>query len=182
MRDVEVRVVAPGDGQDVQPLEEHELQDDREPERRHRDPDHRRDPREDVGRATSPARRREPRGDPEREREHHRHRDELDRCRRATGDVLEHGAPRPQGLAPVARRDADQVARDLRRERPVEAEVLARRLELLGSRAGPCPCRRGIAGDDARDDERQHDDPDDDQRGEREPPQDEPGHAAGVSS
>jgi len=64
----------------------------------------------------------------------------------------------------------------------VEAELLPGLLDLLGAGPWAGPRRRGIAGHDPRDHEREHDDAQDDQRGERQPPDDEPRHAADVSS
>ena len=181
-RVVEVRVVRAGDRQEVQPLEEHELEHDRQPERRHRDPDDRDQPRADVRDLPFPPGGHEAERDPDGEREQHRDRDELDRGRGAPPDVVEHRPAGSERDAPVAGRDPADVLGDLDGDRAVEPELLPRLLDLLGARPRARPRRRRIARHDARDDEREHDDAQDDQRGERQPPDDEPRHAAGVSS
>jgi hypothetical protein len=129
---------------------EHELQQDRQPECRHREARDGHEPHRLVEQGVAIERR----DDAERQPDQHRHdgrRDrELERCRQPLQQVIGDRALGIEADSHVARDHVGDVAHELLRQRLVEPEPLAHRLDLCrrGVLAGHHP--RGIGRDDVR--------------------------------
>src|SRR5438094_352918 len=134
-----------------QPVEregEHDDADDREEERRHREPDDRDAHGDVIAGASAVDRRKDAETYADDGRERDRAERESERVGKTLRDLEEHLTVRASRLAEAAVREALDEAEVLHRKRLVEPELVADALDLVGRRRVSREHRRGIAGDE----------------------------------
>ena len=176
MREPDAGVVLTRDREPPQPLEEQLLEDQPEPEDRHRHAQHREQPDQRIGPAVAIARGHDAERQSDRHTERERGDHELERRRHCRGQVVEHGPVGVQRGAPVADRHASHVVSELNRPGPLEPEVVANLLELGAARSRAGVCHRRVARHEPGDREGDDDDADDHDDRLRQPAREEPRH------
>src|SRR3989475_620017 len=134
-----------------QPVEregEHDDADDREEERRHREPDDRDAHGDVIAGASAVDRRKDAETYADDGRERDRAERQSERVGKTLSDLEEHLAVRASRFAQAAVREALEEAEVLHRKRLVEPELVADALDLVGRRGVSREHRRGIAGDE----------------------------------